>query len=174
MCFRQRQTKPTEAKAIWKDSIIIRKAKRGPRRIMKLLQGQGNNEQSLMCCLPRQFPARKQIHAETRVQIFEIQNILSKTTVSGWSRDTRSRAFLGTPDSHAPHRGSFWQRSQQGTHPCLRSVPPGLRIAYAAHEETAFGLKPDCRCSLSFTRDISKQFATQNYLPVCIWLLNRA
>lgn len=84
MCFRQRQTKPKETKAIWKDSIIIVKEKKGPRRIMRLLQEQGNNEKSLLCCAPSQFPARKQIHEETGVQILERQDILSKITAPGW------------------------------------------------------------------------------------------
>lgn len=102
MCFRQRQTKPNKTEAIWTNSIIIMKGKKGPHRIMTLLQEQGNNEQSLVCCLPRQFPTRKQIHEETKAQILEIQNILFKITASGRFWDTRSCTFLGTPDSHVP------------------------------------------------------------------------
>lgn len=70
MCFRQRQTATKETKSIWKDSTII--MKRGPGRIMRLLQLQGNKEQSLVCCLARQSPAQKQIHEETSTD-FRIQ-----------------------------------------------------------------------------------------------------
>lgn len=69
---------------------------------MRLLQEQGNNEQSLMWCLPRPFPTRKQIQEATKAQILDVQNILSTTTASGRFWDRRSCTFLETPDSRGP------------------------------------------------------------------------
>lgn len=87
---------------------------------MRLLPELGNNEQSLMRCLPRRFPARKQIPEETRAQILDIQNTPSKTTASGRFWDTRSCSFLGTADSRAP------QPAQLLTTLSVRHSPPLL------------------------------------------------
>lgn len=141
MCFRQRQTKPKETKAIWKDSVIIIKGKKGPQR-MRLLQEQGNMEQPLTCCLQRPFPAGKQICEGTGEQISEIQNILSKITAVPRSKVTPSPGHLR---SHCPGTAAPPLHSLQV--PQLLCSSPGVN----------FELRPFCRYTLSFRREISKE-----------------
>lgn len=109
---------------------------------MRLLQEQGNMEQPLMCCLQRPFPAGKQICEGTGEQISEIQNTLSKITAVPRSKVTPSPGHLR---SHCPGTAAPPLRSLQA--PQLLCSSPGVN----------FELRPLCRYTLSFRREISKE-----------------
>lgn len=117
---------------------------------MRLLQEQGNTEQPLTCCLQRPFTTRKEIR-ETGEQIPEIQNILSKIAVIPRPKVTPSPGHLG---SHCPSTAAPLLLSLQA--PQLLCSSPGANTE----------LRPLCRYTSSFTREISKEIAAWSYLPV--------
>lgn len=119
---RQKQKKPSQ---FGRTQQLLWKERKGLEGRQRLLQEQGNKEQSLMCCLARQFPTRKQIQEETRAQILETQNILPKLTAS--DSELQARASPRTPDSLSPWTLPLRQLPPQCTHPWFCSSPFGFK-----------------------------------------------
>lgn len=167
MCFRQRQTETKETKSIWKDSAIIMKGKKGPRRTTETIARTGERRTISDVLLGKTISHKETNPGGDKGADFGNTKHTAQTN--------SVRMILSY--RHAPPPGHLTAslpghcRSDSSLHNARTldsaPVPSGLRTAYAAWRQHTFEPKPVCRYSASFRREISTENATQTPPGLC-------
>lgn len=161
MCSRQRQTETKETKSIWKDSTIIMKGKKGSRRTTETIARTGEQRTISDALLGKTISHKETNPWGDKGTDFGNTKHTAQTNSVRMILSCRHAPPPGHLTASLPGHCRFDSALHNARTLDSAPVPLGLRTAYAAYRQHTSELKPVCRYSASFRREISKETATQ-------------